>query len=465
MKIINTRKLAKGLALGIEHRGYHATGVAFRTPTGSCPIQIHKKDIPASEFVKRMPMPIHAQVGLIHTRFATQGDPNDNNNNHPIANAGIVGVHNGHVSNDDDLFKMVYEAGGERHGQVDSEAIFAAIAWNVARWPHTNVQLGDVLEGVRGGAAVAWLDEADQDDILHVSRISSSPLVMSWTEGGSLIFASEYPAIKDATAAVGVNLKGHPVYMTEGTCYTITAGDITHKVDFAPAWKSYTPRHSDRAVDAIMARWNRQDRDVYDEFDDVEGEVPPFSPIPLPAVGRASGTTEEDDDPTVSILIEDLTSPMSLSLQAGTLYFDVNLKREEAVRKFDRCFTTTAAKQKNDVMWRLHAFARVGTWVKTLVQGVDSIGQVYQMPQTFPHGFYLLRVHVYSPERPDDEEWVLVARKHAEFTRCQDQNLQSNGDIAATEALQARLAEAKAEEEKERSVTEEIFEWALMQDA
>ena len=84
----------------------------------------------------------------MHTRYATQGIPEWNDNNHPIITGSVVGVHNGHVSNDDWMFKCVedYVGNDVRIAHVDSEAIFAALGWT----QHTRV---DVLEAVRGSAA------------------------------------------------------------------------------------------------------------------------------------------------------------------------------------------------------------------------------------------------------------------------------------------------------------------------
>src|SRR5258708_7551026 len=93
---VNARRIAKAMLLSIESRGRDATGFAFRDVNGE--FQIHKADIDATLFVKhRLCLPRNTRTWISHTRFATQGEPTFNENNHPILAGSVVGVHNGHV--------------------------------------------------------------------------------------------------------------------------------------------------------------------------------------------------------------------------------------------------------------------------------------------------------------------------------------------------------------------------------
>lgn len=59
-----------------------------------------------------------------HCRKTSVGLANDNANNHPISVGDIVGVHNGTLTNHDQIFKMLK---CERAGEVDSEAIIRLV--------------------------------------------------------------------------------------------------------------------------------------------------------------------------------------------------------------------------------------------------------------------------------------------------------------------------------------------------
>jgi glucosamine 6-phosphate synthetase-like amidotransferase/phosphosugar isomerase protein len=109
-----------------EARGKAATGLALVQVDGQ--VRVHKAPIPAHEFTTTPEyLALMEQVGaqttmlLGHTRQPTKGLPDDNANNHPILTEYVVGIHNGHIDNDDALFAHY---GWERVGSVDSEAIF-----------------------------------------------------------------------------------------------------------------------------------------------------------------------------------------------------------------------------------------------------------------------------------------------------------------------------------------------------
>lgn len=218
---INTTTLATGLLLGIEERGQHATGVAW---TGADPTDtwIMKDAVPASDFVSSEHVPDDASTFIAHTRWATKGSVSNNDNNHPIDVNGIVGIHNGCIWNDDDIFEAI--GAGKRIAQVDSEAIFAALL-------HTGLSPAEVLPTLKGSAAIAWYNMADPT-VLHLARVSSSPLVLGHTEGGSLLFASTERALTRAAMKADVLLT-HTYSVPEGWYLQVRDGETLSSEQFA----------------------------------------------------------------------------------------------------------------------------------------------------------------------------------------------------------------------------------------
>ncbi len=109
-----------------EERGRIASGVALIRRDGS--YLMHKEPIPASEMIATDAYhKILDAVGpdtaclLGHTRMPTKGSPWNNANNHPLLVGHVVGIHNGHIANDDELFARFALP---RLGEVDSEIIF-----------------------------------------------------------------------------------------------------------------------------------------------------------------------------------------------------------------------------------------------------------------------------------------------------------------------------------------------------
>ncbi len=113
-----------------QERGKEATGLALLQANGQ--VILHKQAVPAQQFVD---MPEYSEllnhVGpqstllLGHTRRPTKGAPDNPLNNHPLHIGPLLGVHNGHIKNDDHLFKQFYLP---RKAQVDSEIIFQLMA-------------------------------------------------------------------------------------------------------------------------------------------------------------------------------------------------------------------------------------------------------------------------------------------------------------------------------------------------
>lgn len=193
---INSRQLSRQLLMQIIERGRDATGAAWSQQTeDELAVWYTKAAVPASQFLDSLDeMPQFTRNAILHTRWATQGHPNNNDNNHPIVVPNIVGVHNGVIQNDDEIFR---DLGCERLAQVDSEAIFRLIAEHDNPLPH--------LHKLRGRAAIAWF-KADDPTNLHIARLEGSPLWVGETYNGSLIFASTQHHLMNAARWSRVNL-------------------------------------------------------------------------------------------------------------------------------------------------------------------------------------------------------------------------------------------------------------------
>jgi len=61
-----------------------------------------------------------------HCRWPTQGSPENNLNNHPLVIGNIIGVHNGVITNDHQLFRD-FSKRFDREAEVDTEIIFQLI--------------------------------------------------------------------------------------------------------------------------------------------------------------------------------------------------------------------------------------------------------------------------------------------------------------------------------------------------
>src|SRR5919202_5065747 len=186
---------AQILLAAISERGSDASGYAFRGP--GVPLAIHKQRTAASELLELVGLPDGATQVLLHVRDHTKGHPSLAANNHPIRHGAMVGVHNGIIANDDELFAR-HAIGRDEPGMtVDSEIIFALAERSRGR-------TAEALEQLVGSMATAWLDETRPE--LLLARGMGRPLWIG-TMDGALFFASTRHALELVERYCGLRLR------------------------------------------------------------------------------------------------------------------------------------------------------------------------------------------------------------------------------------------------------------------
>jgi len=224
---LDARALSTALLTEIQSRGRDATGAAW-TDRAAKKVRVSKAPIPAYAFTasRLARMEADTLTAVLHTRFATKGTPKNNGNNHPIMSPPIVGVHNGIITNDDDLFTVIER---DRKAQVDSEAAFALLAESEDDPTYT---LGDL----QGRVALAWLDTRNADR-LHLARVEGSPLAVAQTKRGSLVFASTGHLLTAALKRCGMTAH----WMDEVDEYTYLNAQFGRLDEYLPV---FTPAES-----------------------------------------------------------------------------------------------------------------------------------------------------------------------------------------------------------------------------
>ena len=210
----------RALLAAIAERGADAAGYAYRRPGES--VVVHKQRTGASALLEVVDVPADAVDALFHVRDYTKGHPALLANNHPIRHGAVVGVHNGIIENDEELFARHGFQHHEPEMTVDSEAIFALAE-----------ETGDspaALEELHGSMATAWIDERDEQH-LYVARGVKRPL---WIAQGALetFFASTPEALELVGDYTGVDADITEV--TEGTLLVLAAGRLEAQHRFRP---------------------------------------------------------------------------------------------------------------------------------------------------------------------------------------------------------------------------------------
>ena len=169
--------LLEGLSR-LEYRGYDSAGVAVVSRSGD--LRVRKAKGRVSELAADIPARLKGSPGIGHTRWATHGEPSDENA-HPHTFGPIAIVHNGIIENAEELRAGLIERGAEFASQTDSEIFAHLIAAHGAAGGDS--QPGDLEEAVRlalksvvGTYGLAVVD-ARVPDRLVVAR-NGSPVLL-----------------------------------------------------------------------------------------------------------------------------------------------------------------------------------------------------------------------------------------------------------------------------------------------
>jgi glucosamine 6-phosphate synthetase-like amidotransferase/phosphosugar isomerase protein len=212
---------AQALLAGIAERGADAVGYAYRGGQDTYPV-VTKQRTPASSLLDRISVPDHANELLVHVRDYTKGHPSVPANNHPVRHGPVVGIHNGIITNDDELLAPHSCARAEPRMTVDSEAIFA-LAAHSQNDPRA-------LEAIAGSMATAWLDQRDPGTVF-AARGVGRPL---WLGRGrnEVFFASTRRALEIASEFTGVRLRMSE--LRDGTFLALRDGHVARNSRFRP---------------------------------------------------------------------------------------------------------------------------------------------------------------------------------------------------------------------------------------
>ncbi len=211
---------AQALLAGIAERGADAVGYAYRRDGE--PVTVVKRRSGASELLEELRIPGQATQVLVHVRDYTKGHPSIEANNHPIRHGAVVGIHNGIIVNDEEIFAAYGFERAEPEMTVDSEAIFALAELAEGR--------AEVLEQLRGTMATAWLDER-RPDVLFVARAIGRPL---WLGRGKheTFFASTRDALEVVESSLRTTFR--KIEVDEGTLVTLQSGKPAWSERFMP---------------------------------------------------------------------------------------------------------------------------------------------------------------------------------------------------------------------------------------
>jgi glucosamine--fructose-6-phosphate aminotransferase (isomerizing) len=226
--------LLEGLAR-LEYRGYDSAGLAVVTRSGD--LRVHKAKGRVADLGGSLPARFKGGPGIGHTRWATHGEPSDDNA-HPHVAGTVAVVHNGIIENADELRAKLAADGAEFISDTDSEVLAHLIARSGAGDLEAAVR--EALTAVVGTYGIAVVDARYPDRI--VAARNGSPVVLGIGDK-EMFVASDLAALVRYTRQV--------VHMDDGEVATVRAdGFRTATLD------ARTTTHEPLVVDADLGSYS-----------------------------------------------------------------------------------------------------------------------------------------------------------------------------------------------------------------
>lgn len=185
----------------LEYRGYDSAGIAVRNEeTGRIEVVKAKGRLKILSEKTDGGMAVPGTCGIGHTRWATHGEPSENNAHpHCTEDKSVVLVHNGIIENYQELKEKLLKSGYSFYSQTDTEIAVKLVDYYYKKTGTPLEALTRAMLRIRGSYAFGVMFK-DCPGRLFAAR-KDSPLIIGKNESGCLI-ASDVPAILDRTRNV-----------------------------------------------------------------------------------------------------------------------------------------------------------------------------------------------------------------------------------------------------------------------
>lgn len=192
--------LLEGLSK-LEYRGYDSAGMVVRDRDASAEVVKAKGRLKVLSEKTNGGEAVPGTCGIGHTRWATHGEPSENNAHpHNSDDMNVVAVHNGIIENYQEIKDKLLKKGYTFYSQTDTEALVKLVDYYYKKYQVGPIDaLAKTMVRVRGSYALAVMFR-DYPDEIYVAR-KDSPMVLGVADGESFV-ASDVPAILKYTRNV-----------------------------------------------------------------------------------------------------------------------------------------------------------------------------------------------------------------------------------------------------------------------
>ena len=211
----------------LEYRGYDSAGIAVRDGEGETEVIKAKGRLKVLSEKTNGGESVPGTCGIGHTRWATHGEPSENNAHpHVSDDENVVAVHNGIIENYQELKDKLLRKGYAFYSETDTEVAVKLVDYYYKKYEGTPVDaINHAMVRIRGSYALAIMFK-DYPEEIYVAR-KDSPMILGVSDGESYV-ASDVPAILKYTRNVYYigNLEMARVRKGEITFYNLDGEEI-----------------------------------------------------------------------------------------------------------------------------------------------------------------------------------------------------------------------------------------------
>ena len=211
----------------LEYRGYDSAGIAVRDGEGETEVIKAKGRLKVLSEKTNDGESVPGTCGIGHTRWATHGEPSENNAHPHVSDDGnVVAVHNGIIENYQELKDKLLRKGYAFYSETDTEVAVKLVDYYYKKYEGTPVDaINHAMVRIRGSYALAIMFK-DYPEEIYVAR-KDSPMILGVSDGESYV-ESDVPAILKYTRNVYYigNLEMARVRKGEITFYNLDGEEI-----------------------------------------------------------------------------------------------------------------------------------------------------------------------------------------------------------------------------------------------
>ena len=215
----------------LEYRGYDSAGIAIRDGEDETEVIKAKGRLKVLAEKTNGGESVPGTCGIGHTRWATHGEPSENNAHPHVSDDGnVVAVHNGIIENYQELKDKLLRKGYAFYSETDTEVAVKLVDYYYKKYEGTPVDaINHAMVRIRGSYALAIMFK-DYPEEIYVAR-KDSPMILGVSDGESYI-ASDVPAILKYTRNVYYigNLEMARIRKGEITFYNLDGEEIQKRM-------------------------------------------------------------------------------------------------------------------------------------------------------------------------------------------------------------------------------------------